>query len=64
MAGDNDDYAKMVNNKCLLCGGSLTGGSIEFISEKQITQDCTCDDCGEVWRHFYTLSDVVPVKED
>jgi uncharacterized Zn finger protein len=51
--------ADLVNNKCPKCGGTITGGSVEFISATQITQDVTCDKCGYIFRHYYKLYELV-----
>ena len=54
---------ELKNNKCQKCGGIVTGDQFEFISHHQVTQDVTCDACGTVYRHYYTLTDIIDVKE-
>lgn len=49
---------KLVNNTCPKCGGTVTGSQFEFISDHQVTQDVTCNECGYIFRHYYTLYDV------
>ena len=49
---------QLVNNRCPKCGGTVTGDSIEFISDHQLTQDVKCNVCGYILRHYYTLYDV------
>ncbi|MCK9593880.1 MAG: hypothetical protein M0Q91_17910 [Methanoregula sp.] len=49
---------KLANNICPKCGGTVSGEQFEFISNHRVTQDVTCDDCGYIFRHYYTLYDV------
>jgi hypothetical protein len=49
---------KLTNNACPKCGGTVTGEQVEFISDRALTQDVTCDKCGYIFRHYYQLTEV------
>lgn len=45
---------------CMECGGNkLIGEEFEVSNDTQVFRRVRCDNCGYMWKDFYTLTDVV-----